>query len=148
MNNQVIGFLNRLIANTTVLYIKSRNAHWNIKGIDFKCFHDFFQTLYTGFEGDIDEIAERLRKLDSIVIANMQFFLDNATIDSYEPNAFDSQTLVNYLLTPLENINIELRTQIDLMQKTEMLDFGTVNFLTSLLEKNEKSIWFLKSHLN
>lgn len=145
-NQETIVFLNQLLANQHVLYIKTRNAHWNITGIDFKPVHSFFQELYTKFENDIDLIAERIRKLGSPVVANMQYFLDAATLSSNEPTAFNSIALISYISSDLTIINETIRIELEILSANKSTDYGTINFLTNLLEENEKTLWFLNSH--
>lgn len=146
-NQEIIGFLNQLLANQHVLYIKTRNAHWNIVGIDFKPVHLFFNELYDKFAADIDSIAERIRKLGSPVVANMQYFLDAATLHSNEPIAFNSIALIAYVYDDLKNINETIRIELEILSDNKNTDYGTINFLTNLLEENEKTLWFLNSHI-
>ena len=143
-NQENIVFLNGLLANQHVLYIKTRNSHWNIIGPDFKSVHVFFEDLYKKFEEDIDSIAERVRKLNSPVIANMQFFVDYATLESVEPSSNDSQTLIGFIYNDLFKINLSIKEQLVKMSE----DLTTINFLTTLAEENEKTLWFLKAHLD
>ena len=53
-----------LLANTTVMYYKAHQFHWNVEGIEFTQYHEFFEDIYTDVYGSIDPIAELLRKLD------------------------------------------------------------------------------------
>jgi starvation-inducible DNA-binding protein len=143
-NQEIILFLNELLSNEHVLYIKTRNAHWNIIGPDFKSVHVFFEDLYEKFAEDIDSIAERIRKLNSPVVANMRFFVENALLLSIEPNSYDSKTLIQFIYDDLFLINNTIK---DFLTKISE-DLTTINFLTNLAEENEKTLWFLKSHLD
>ena len=49
-----------LLANETVLYLKTRKFHWNISGNSFLELHVFFQDQYKALEEIIDEVAERI----------------------------------------------------------------------------------------
>ena len=43
-NRTEIGYtLSKLLADEFVLYTKTRNAHWNVEGIDFANKHKFFE---------------------------------------------------------------------------------------------------------
>ena len=37
MNKELLGKLNKYLANLGVEYIKLHNLHWNVVGINFKC---------------------------------------------------------------------------------------------------------------
>lgn len=143
-SQETISFLNELLANQHVLYIKTRNAHWNVKGPDFLTAHKFFEDLYIKFENDIDLIAERIRKLNQPVIANMVFFSEISILNSVESITFDSLSLINAIYDDLYIINNTIKEQLNVL----INDFGTINFLTNLAEENEKTLWFLKSHLD
>lgn len=143
-SQKTISFLNELLANQHVLYIKTRNAHWNVKGPDFLTAHKFFEDLYTKFENDIDLTAERIRKLNQPVIANMVFFSEISILNSVESISFDSLTLIKVIYDDLYIINNTIKEQLKQMSE----DLTTINFLTNLTEENEKTLWFLKSHLD
>ena len=60
---QVADTLNKLLSDEHVLYIKTRNAHWNVEGPDFASVHKFFEAQYNELEGIIDQVAERIRAI-------------------------------------------------------------------------------------
>ena len=63
-NRTEIGYmLSKLLADEFVLYTKSRNAHWNVEGIDFATKHKFFEDQYEQLDEIMDEVAERIREL-------------------------------------------------------------------------------------
>lgn len=47
---KVAQALNILLADETVLYVKTRNAHWNIEGSDFHAVHLFLRNNTTNFQ--------------------------------------------------------------------------------------------------
>lgn len=59
----VAGVLCKLLADEFVLYVKSRNAHWNVEGRDFYSAHLFFKSLYEQLDDIIDDVAARIRSL-------------------------------------------------------------------------------------
>jgi starvation-inducible DNA-binding protein len=54
---EVAHSLNRLLADEHVLYIQTRNAHWNVEGPDFLTKHRFFEEQYGQIETIIDDVA-------------------------------------------------------------------------------------------
>jgi len=146
-NQNTISFLNELLANQNVLFLKTRNAHWNVIGPDFLPLHKFFEDLYEKFHNDIDLIAERIRKLDSPVVANMKFFLEISILTSIEPKSFDSKNLIKFIYDDLYIINNTIKEQLKQIG-ADLTQITTINFLTNLAEENDKTLWFLKSHLD
>jgi starvation-inducible DNA-binding protein len=55
--------LAKILADETVLYIKTKNAHWNIEGADFYDKHKFFETQFGQLDELIDSVAERIRSI-------------------------------------------------------------------------------------
>ena len=55
---EVANSLNKLLADEHVLYIQTRNAHWNVEGPDFLTKHKLFEEQYQQIEAIIDDVAE------------------------------------------------------------------------------------------
>ena len=51
------------LANAVVLALKAQGHHWNVKGIHFSQFHDFFAAIYSDVYDTWDPIAENIQKL-------------------------------------------------------------------------------------
>ena len=56
----VANELAKVLADETILYIKTKNAHWNIEGPDFYEKHKFFQTQFEQLDELVDKVAERI----------------------------------------------------------------------------------------
>ena len=50
--------------------MKVRNFHWNVESQNFHEMHEFFEELYNQSAGNIDEIAEKIRKFMNLVNMN------------------------------------------------------------------------------
>ena len=62
--NELTQALQALLGNTYVMYFKTHSYHWNVEGMNFPQYHDFFGDLYNEVYGSIDDVAENLRKID------------------------------------------------------------------------------------
>lgn len=143
---EVSHSLNMLLADEHVLYIKTRNAHWNVEGPDFLTKHRFFEEQYRQVEGIIDDVAERIRTLGHYAEASMANFLKltHLTEEAREKN--DSTGFIKLLLEDHEAIIIHLRENINRFAN-EWSDAGTSDFITGLMETHEKMAWMLRAHL-
>ena len=72
---KVADILNKLLSDEHVLYIKTRNAHWNVESPDFMAVHKFFESQYIQLEEIIDQVAERIRSVDHYAIGTMTDYL-------------------------------------------------------------------------
>ncbi len=46
----VVDLLNKLLADEFVLYVKSRNFHWNVETPNFSELHKFFEAQYEALD--------------------------------------------------------------------------------------------------
>jgi starvation-inducible DNA-binding protein len=138
--------LNRLLADEHVLYIKTRNAHWNVEGPDFHAQHKFFEEQYEELEDIIDEVAERVRALGHYAVATMQKFLELTHLTEEARETNDSEGFIKELLEDHRTIIMHLRDCID-RYANEWHDMGTSDFITGLIKKHEKMAWMLRAHL-
>jgi starvation-inducible DNA-binding protein len=141
----LLPLLEALLADEHVLYIKTRNYHWNVTGPGFYATHRFFEELYDRVEERIDEVAERIRTLGGVAPGAMATFLSKArlTEDGGAPPALND--MIKALTADHEAVARQLRA--DLKRSSELGDDGTADFLTSLLEGHEKDAWLLRAHL-
>ena len=143
---EVAHSLNMLLADEHVLYIKTRNAHWNVEGPDFHAQHKFFEEQYGQVEEIIDDVAERIRSLGHYAEATMQGFLKLTHLTEQTREKNDSSGFMKTLLEDHETIIIYLRENIN-RYANEWHDQGTSDFITGLMEVHEKMAWMLRAHL-
>ena len=62
----LIKLLNQQLADTFDVYSQVKQAHWNVKGMQFYALHTFFDTLASELLGYVDMIAERATALDGL----------------------------------------------------------------------------------
>ncbi len=136
-----------LLADEFLLYLKTRNAHWNIEGPDFHTVHTYFEQLYTELENIVDEVAERIRKIGHYAPATMKTYLKITHLSEEATEGNDSLSFFRRLLSDHEAIIIHLRESISKLQKEVELAYGTIDYLTSLMEQHETTAWMLRSHL-
>lgn len=141
----VAAILNELLADEHVLYMKIRNAHWNIEGPDFHAQHLFFEIIYDEIAEVIDEIAERTRAIGHYAVGTLKQYLELTQLTELKYTKNDSQGYIKELLGDFESIIISLREQITIVEDHN--DAGTEDFLVGILEKHEKTAWMLRSHL-
>jgi starvation-inducible DNA-binding protein len=143
--SEVIKLLNGVLADAHVLYIKTRNFHWNVTGPNFSELHKFLEAQYKQLEAAIDEIAERVRALDGVSLGSMAEFLKEASLKENSGELLDSSKMIGKLLKDHEVVIGKLRKDVDLCE--EQGDMGTSDFLTGLMQEHEKMAWMLRAHL-
>ncbi|MBX3096739.1 MAG: DNA starvation/stationary phase protection protein [Fimbriimonadaceae bacterium] len=75
MAKNVADALNRLLADSYVLQLKTQNYHWNVTGPEFYQLHLLFEAQYNELFAGIDVIAEHIRTLGNGSPGTMKEFL-------------------------------------------------------------------------
>ncbi|MEI6753172.1 MAG: DNA starvation/stationary phase protection protein [Paludibacter sp.] len=143
---KVADILNKLLSDEHVLYIKTRNAHWNVESPDFMAVHKFFESQYIQLEEIIDQVAERIRSINHYAIGTMTDYLKLTQLNEESRENNDSISYIKDLNCDHEAVIIELRENIHRLAN-DFHDLGTSDFITGLMEKHEKMAWMLRAHL-
>ena len=144
--SKVAEALSSFLADEFLLYLKTRNAHWNIEGSDFHTMHKFFEEQYEQLDETMDQVAERIRMLGHYAPATMKSYLELTHLTEQSRQKYDSAGFIRELLGDHESITIRLRENINLFAG-ELNDLGTSDFITGLMETHEKMAWMLRAHL-
>ena len=134
------------LADEFVLYTKTRKAHWNVEGADFYNKHLFFEAQYQQLDTIVDDLAERIRILGHYAPATLREYLSLTHLSESHLEGNDSITYIKELLSDHDTIIIHLRENIENFT-VEFHDSGTSDYITGLLETQEKMAWMLRSHL-
>src|SRR5690625_68814 len=109
-NQNLINFLNQLLSNYSVMYVKLHRYHWFVQGRHFFQLHEKFEEMYDMFHEDLDEIAERILMIDGKPLATMSKYLEETTLT--EANADDKENeMITQLRKDYEQIISEIRNE-------------------------------------
>lgn len=143
---KVVHILNTLLADEYVLYAKTKNYHWNVRGKNFYELHGFFGTQYETLDEIVDEVAERTGTLGGKALGTLTEMLQNSRIKEY-PNKYpEAKEMIKNLLSDHEAIVRSLHNDIENIQD-KYHDIGTLEILTNLISKHEKMAWMLRSFI-
>lgn len=142
----VIDILNRLLADEILLYIKTRNFHWNVEGPDFSETHKFFEAQYEELDEIMDDVAERARSIGGRAAGSMSEYLKLTRLSEEKADITGEKAMIAHLLDDHESIIRQLRKDIDAVGDKHG-DAGTNDFLTGVMEAHEKMAWMLRSYL-
>lgn len=137
--------LNKLLADEVILYIKTRNYHWNIEGPGFNEMHKFYEKQFNQLDEIMDAIAERIRTIGHYTEARLADYLKLTNLIEPPYTNFQNDQL-KYLLASHETIINNLRRLITLFA-VKHKDLGSSDFVTQLLGQHEKMAWMVRSYL-
>lgn len=142
---QISALLEKALADTYVLYIKTQNCHWNVVDERFHSLHEFFEEQYKELAEAVDIIAERIRMLGRFTPASMSAFLELTSLSEIEGRLSGKQMLQT-LLADHEALSAHLRGAVEMCDSQQ--DAGTSDMLVQRLRAHEKAAWMLRSHLS
>lgn len=142
----VANSLSKVLADEFVVYVKTRNAHWNVEGPDFYSMHKFFEGQYEELDEIMDSVAERIRAIGHYATATLKSILSLTHLSETSRENNDSEGFIRELLIDHENIIMYLRGKIN-EYSNDLNDMGTSDFITGLMEQHEKMAWMLRAHL-
>ena len=138
--------LNRLLADEVLLYVKTRNYHWNVQGPDFSETHKLFEAQYEELDEIMDQVAERTRMLGARAAGSMSQFLEMTQLKEDKGTTTGEKEMFTGLLIDHESVVRRLREDLDVVGD-KFHDLGTQDFLTGLMEQHEKMAWMLRSYM-
>ena len=138
--------LNKLLADEVILYMKTRQAHWNYEGDNFHEMHKFFQGQYEKLDDIMDEVAERVRMIGHYAVGSLRDMIKLSRLTEEKESFSNQQTAITSLLNDHETTIRLLRNNIEEVQDKHK-DAGTTDFLTKVMEDHEKMAWMLRSYL-
>lgn len=143
---KVADVLNTLLADETVLYIKTRNYHWNVTGSHFFGLHSLFESQYEELAVMIDDIAERVRQLGHFAMGTMTDYLKLTRLLETSHGDLTDNAMLKNLVNDHETLIRVLRE--DVPKSEDYRDVVSADFITGLAEKHEKMVWMLRSSIS
>jgi starvation-inducible DNA-binding protein len=135
--------LEKILADSYTLMLKTQNYHWNITGKEFFSLHNALGGFYEELFQAIDHIAERIRTLGYKVDGSYENFIKLTSIKIPKTNA-NSTTMIDDLQNDHTNLASALKAAIKVAQVED--DEATADLLVQRLAAHEKTIWMLKAN--
>lgn len=143
-NKHEVEFLNQLLSNLFVMYVKFHRYHWFIEGQHFFQLHEKFEEIYNLLAADIDEIAERILMINGKPYATMIKYLKEATIE--EATADDTEEeIIEQIISDFKQINKEIYEK-GIPYASKQHDEPTLDMLIGIQSKLEKYIWMFSAY--
>jgi starvation-inducible DNA-binding protein len=142
---ELIASLRKCHANTFVMYFKAHAFHWNVEGIHFSQYHDFFADLYGDLYGAIDPLAENIRKLEVYAPTGLNELYSVASVNESSVTGDSVKEMLQSLLTDNNTVITCLSETFDLASKAGKE--GLADFIAGRIDIHEKHGWQLRASL-
>jgi len=142
--HEIVNGLEKMMADSFMLYLKTLFYHWNVTGPMFQPLHGVFETQYQELALAVDDLAERIRSLGFPAPGTFQQFNRLSSL-SEETGVPDTDTMLKLLVQGHETV---IRTGREVAAVTERAsDISTLDLITKQVEAHEKTAWMLRSFL-
>jgi starvation-inducible DNA-binding protein len=134
--------MKKILADTFAMYLKAHNYHWNVEGINFPQYHEFFGNLYEELHGAVDPIAEEIRSLDTYAPGSFTRFMELTEIED-EVTVPAGVEMARRLMTDNERVLATLNMAFKLADTMDKQ--GLADFLAGRIDVHNKHGWMLRS---
>jgi len=142
---EVVALLNKSLASCSDMYAQLKQAHWNVKGMNFIALHLLLDTIAEEVEEQVDIIAERITSLGGTALGTLQEAVKNTDLRVYPTDIFQAKDHLAHLTHNMAIFGELSRNNID---ETEGLDdMATSDLYIDLVRMLDKNLWFLQAHL-
>ncbi|MEL6578730.1 MAG: DNA starvation/stationary phase protection protein Dps [Cyanobacteria bacterium J06621_12] len=142
---KVIELLNQTLAATLDLKTQTKQAHWNVKGMDFYQLHLLFDEMAGELEEYVDTVAERITALGGVAMGTARIAAADSILPEY---VFEAVTGAEHVTALAERYGIYAKHLRDAIDVTDELgDADTADLYTEISRTIDKRLWFLEAHL-
>jgi starvation-inducible DNA-binding protein len=142
---KVVEILSATLATTTDLKTQVKQAHWNVKGMNFYQLHELFDAMAGELEEYVDMVAERITALGGTARGTVRVAAAESLLSEYPLDIADGAQHVNALAERYALYGKHIREAIALTD--EIGDADTADLYTEVSRDIDKRLWFLEAHL-
>jgi len=140
----IVGVLQGRLAAGIDLMQQAKQAHWNVKGVNFIALHQLFDKVHEETAEYVDLIAERIAQLGGIAEGTCKAAARNSILPDYSLSITDEMDHVHAVSGALAAFGELIRAGID--ESDKLGDKGTADVLTEISRGVDKNLWFVESH--
>ncbi|WP_035985670.1 DNA starvation/stationary phase protection protein Dps [Leptolyngbya sp. KIOST-1] len=145
VRSQVCALLNQTLAATLDLKTQTKQAHWNVKGMNFYQLHELFDELAGELEGYVDMVAERVTALGGTAMGTARIAAAESILPEYPTDAVEGPEHVTALAERFAAYGKHVREAIDTTD--DLGDADTADLYTEISRTIDMRLWFLEAHL-
>lgn len=140
----MIDLLNKNLAAAFDLHSQTKQAHWNVKGMQFIALHEMFDELAGAVLADVDMIAERITALGGEARGTVRMAAENSFLPEL-PEDYAGHDVVCALVERYAAVGAAAREGIDAADQAG--DMATSDLFTEVARNIDKHLYFLEAHV-
>lgn len=142
---ELIGILNQQMADNADLYSQAKQAHWNVKGMNFQQLHDLFDKVAAAIEPFTDELAERVTTLGGVAMGTTRMAAASTTLAEYPADISDGKAHLEALIDRWAAYGASTRAAS--VRAGELADPTTEDIFIEISRAVDLNLYFLESHI-
>jgi starvation-inducible DNA-binding protein len=137
----VVAELNRILADSFALYLKTKNFHWHMSGPHFRDYHLMLDEQSDQIFATADPLAERVRKLGGATIRSIGQIGKLARIKDNDAPFVSPLDMLVELMADNKAVAASMRKAHELCDDHK--DVATASLLEVYIDEAERRTWFL-----
>jgi starvation-inducible DNA-binding protein len=137
----LIQALNRLLADTFTLYVKTKSFHWHVSGPHFRDYHLLFDEQATQILATTDVIAERVRKIGGTTLRSIGHIARLRRLQDNDLAFVPAAAMLEELMADNRRLAKALRAAHELADDND--DVATASLLEVWIDEADRRAWFL-----
>ena len=138
---KVAEALNRLVADSFALYIKTKNYHWHMSGRHFRDYHLLLDEQADQIFVTIDPLAERVRKIGGNTIRSVAHIAQLQRVKDNDEDFVAPKDMLLDLEAENKKMAKNMRDAHQIADDAE--DVATASLLETYIDESERRTWFL-----
>lgn len=140
-----IGLLQSRLSDALDLEAQMKQAHWNVRGMQFLQLHQLFDAVHGEVEAFVDTLAERITALGGVADGRVQTTAEATSLYQYALETRGGEAHLRAVAAVLAQFGKSLR--VDIEKAAELPDADTADIFTELSRETDKQLWFVEAHL-
>ncbi len=145
LRDTMITLVNQQLADTFDLYSQVKQAHWNVKGMNFIQLHLLFDELAGRLSEFTDSIAERATALGGKAMGTVRLTATKSQLPEFPTDIVAEKQVVEVLVQRYGAYASGIRAAI--ATATDDEDAITADLFTEIGRTIDKDLWFLEAHI-
>lgn len=144
VRGQVVDILLLRMADATDMMLMAKQAHWNVKGPQFRALHQQFDEVHEAARAAMDLIAERAVMLGAQVHGTVRAVAQTTSLEEYPKDISLDQDHVKALADRLGAFGKLVRDAID--DTADIGDADTADMFTEISRAIDMQTWMVETH--
>jgi starvation-inducible DNA-binding protein len=139
---EAAGILQRLLTDSIDLTLQAKQAHWNVRGAEFRSVHRQLDELVEAGRSYSDRLAERCLALGAAADGRAASVASGTDLEPFPEGRLEDNDVVEHIAARLLTVSEAGRSRL---ARLEQIDPVSQNLVCELLDEIEKQLWMFES---